>query len=104
MANRATWQDTEFHVGDKIAVHHQFRERGKIRTQVFGGIVIGIKGRGENKSFTVRRITIGNIGAELIWPLASPLIKKIVVEKKGKVRRAKLYYLRKGVKKRGKSR
>ena len=105
MANVTKWKETKFHVGDTIAIHHQFKEDKKTRTQIFEGVVIAIKGRGENKSFTVRKIASGGIGVERIWPLLSPWIEKIVVKKKkGNIRRAKLYYLRKGVKKRAKSR
>jgi large subunit ribosomal protein L19 len=82
-----------FEVGDTIDVHFTIREGDKMRIQVFTGIVIGIKGRGINKSFTVRRITYGE-GVEKVFPYNSPLIKKVAVKKKGKVRRAKLYYLR----------
>lgn len=99
MANIAKWKKIQFHVGDKIAVHHQFKEADKTRTQIFEGVVIAIRGRGENKTFTVRKIASGGIGVERIWPLITPWITKIVVVKRGKVRRAKLYYLRKGVKK-----
>jgi large subunit ribosomal protein L19 len=98
MANIAEWQNTKFQVGDTIRVHLKIKEEGKIRTQVFEGVVIAIKGRGENKSFTVRKMASGGIGVERIWPLISPWIKKIVVKKRGKVRRAKLYYLRKRAK------
>lgn len=101
MANIAKHGNTEFHVGDTVGVHHQFKEDGKTRTQAFEGVVIAIRGRGENKTFTVRKIASGGIGVERIWPLASPWIKKIVVLKKGKVRRAKLYYTRLSVKKKG---
>ena len=94
MANVVRWKNIEFHVGDTIAVHHTFKEGKKTRTQVFQGVVIAIKGRQENKSFTIRR-EAANVAVERIWPLISPWIKKIEVKKKGKVRRAKLYYLRK---------
>lgn len=99
MANIAKWKDTEFHVGDTVAVHQKFKEDDKVRTQIFEGTVIVIRGRGENKTFTVRKIAAGGIGVERIWPFISPWITKIVVKKEGHVRRAKLYYLRKGVKK-----
>jgi len=99
MVNIAKWEDIEFHVGDTVRVHQKFKEDEKIRTQVFEGKVIAIRGREENKTFTVRKIAIGGIGVERIWPLISPWITKIVVVKKGKVRRSKLYYLRKGVQK-----
>ena len=104
MANVVKWKDVEFHVGDIIAVHQKIEEDDKIRTQIFEGVVIAIKGREENKSFTVRKIAKGGIGVERIWPLISPWIAKIVVKKEGNVRRAKLYYLRKGVKKKSRSR
>lgn len=67
----------------------------KERIQVFEGKVIGIRGRGENKTFTVRRIGVGGVEIERIFPLSSPWITKIEVKEKGDVRRAKLYYLRK---------
>jgi len=95
MANQVKINETEFGVGDLIVVHQKIQEEKKMRTQPFQGIVIAIKGRGENKSFTVRKIAAGQIGVERIWPLNSPWIEKIEVKRKGKVRRAKLYYLRK---------
>ena len=64
------------------------------RTQIFEGIVIALKGSRENRMVTVRKIGIGAIGIERIFPLVSPWIKKIEVKKHGEVRRAKLYYLR----------
>jgi len=84
-----------FSVGDKIKVFQKIQEGDKIRIQPFEGIVIAIKGKGENKMFTVRKIAADRIGVERIWPLNSPWIEKIDIIKKGKVRRAKLYYLRK---------
>lgn len=86
--------EQNFNVGDTIKVYQKIYEAGKERTQVFEGTVISIKGRGENKMFTVRKICTGAIGVERIWPLISPHIAKIVVKNKGDVRRAKLYYLR----------
>ena len=83
----------DFEVGDTIDVHFTIMEENKMRVQVFSGIVIGIKGRGMNKSFTVRRISYGE-GVERVFPYNSPLIDKVTIKKKGKVRRAKLYYLR----------
>jgi large subunit ribosomal protein L19 len=85
--------EPEFDIGDTIDVHFMIKEENKMRIQVFSGIVIGKKGSGVSKSFTVRRISYGE-GVERIFPLHSPLIEKIAVKKKGKVRRAKLYYLR----------
>lgn len=87
--------EINFSPGDTIRVYQKIKEGEKTRTQVFEGIVLGIRGRGENKSFTVRKIAVGGIGVERIWPASSPLIEKVAVVKKGAVRRAKLYYLRK---------
>lgn len=88
-----------FAPGDTIAVHQKIQEDSKTRTQVFEGVVLGIKGRGENKTFTVRKV-VSNIAVERIYPLESPSIQKIDVKahSKRKIRRAKLYYLRKSVK------
>ena len=83
----------KFDVGDAVDVHFKIKEENKMRIQLFSGIVIGKKGAGSRKTFTVRRISYGE-GVERVFPLHSPLIEKIVVKKKGKVRRAKLYYLR----------
>jgi len=85
--------------GDIVRVHQKIKEDSKTRTQVFEGIVLGIKGRGENKTFTVRKV-VGDISVERIWPLESPTIEKIDVKGhlKNKVRRAKLTYLRKSFK------
>jgi large subunit ribosomal protein L19 len=94
MANQAKFGETTFSVGDTVVVSQKIVEGGKTRTQNFEGIVIAIRGKGEGKTFTVRKIAVGGIGVERIWPLNSPWITKIKVKKKGKVRRAKLYYLR----------
>lgn len=95
MANMIKLNDFNFAVGDTIAVHHKIKEGGKEKTQIFLGMVIAIKGsEPANKSFTVRKIGAGNIAVERIWPVLCPSISKIVVKKKGQVRRAKLYYLR----------
>ena len=94
MANQAKFGETTFSVGDQVKVHQKIIEGKKERTTVFEGIVISIRGRGENKSFTVRRIGAANIGIERIWPLSSPWLKKVEVKKEGQARRAKLYYLR----------
>ena len=83
----------QFDIGDTVDVHFSITEGDKTRIQVFSGIVIGRKGAGMGKTFTVRRISYGE-GVERVFPLSSPLIEKIKVKKKGKVRRAKLYYLR----------
>ncbi len=82
-----------FSVGDAVRVHTRVVEGDKERIQIFAGIVIGRKGRGLNETFTVRRISYGE-GVERVFPLHSPRIAKIEVEKQGKARRAKLNYLR----------
>ena len=84
---------TTFKVGDGIRVHTRVREGDKERIQIFAGIVIGRKGRGINETFTVRRISYGE-GVERVFPIHSPRIAKVEVEKVGKARRAKLNYLR----------
>jgi len=94
MANIAALKKVEFHTGDKVKIYQKIQEGEKSRLQPFEGIVIAIKGRAENKMFTVRKIAAGNIGVERIWPIESPWIEKIEVLKKGKVRRAKIYYAR----------
>jgi large subunit ribosomal protein L19 len=82
-----------FKVGDSVKVHTRVIEGDKERIQIFTGIVIGRKGRGLNETFTVRRISYGE-GVERVFPLHSPRIAKVEVEKAGKARRAKLNYLR----------
>ena len=96
MALTAKHNETLFGVGDQIKVFQKIKEGEKFRTQVFEGVVIGIKGREENRSFTVRRIGSQQIGIERIFPLFSPTIEKVQVMKEGTsgVRRAKLYYIR----------
>lgn len=86
----------EFGVGDSVRVHTKVVEGDKERIQVFAGIVIGRRGRGLNSSFTVRRISYGE-GVERVFPVHSPRVDKIEVERKGSVRRAKLTYLRKRI-------
>ncbi|OGU37598.1 MAG: 50S ribosomal protein L19 [Ignavibacteria bacterium GWB2_35_6b] len=83
----------QFNVGDRIRVHVRVIEGDKERIQPFEGDVIGFKGSGVNKSFTVRKISSG-VGVERIFPMSSPKVAKIEMVKQGKVRRAKLYYLR----------
>ena len=85
-----------FKIGDTVDVHVKIVEGEKERIQVFTGIVISRKGSGINESFTVRRL-VGNEGVERVWPLHSPSLDKIEVKKAGRVRRAKLYYLRERV-------
>lgn len=83
-----------FRVGDTIRVFYKIIEGDKMRIQPFEGIVISFRGSDVSKTFTVRRIGADQVGVERIFPLASPNIEKIVVVKRGDVRRAKLYYLR----------
>ncbi|MDR0370653.1 MAG: 50S ribosomal protein L19 [Prevotellaceae bacterium] len=83
-----------FRSGDTVTVAYRIIEGNKQRTQEFRGDVIRISGHGDKKRFTVRKIS-GNVGVERIFPMDSPFIEKITVNKYGKVRRAKLYYLRK---------
>lgn len=89
--------ETEFGVGDTIRLYLKTKEGDKTRKQVFEGMVIGIKGRGPGKSFTLRRIGSQKIGIERIFPLAATIIEKLEVVRRGTrgVRRAKLYYTRK---------
>ena len=82
-----------FEVGDTVDVHLKIKEGDKERVQIFSGTVISRKGRGMNESFTVRRL-VNEEGVERIFPVNSPNIVKIVPVRSGKVRRAKLYFLR----------
>lgn len=87
--------EQNIHIGDTLRVHTKVVEGGKSRVQIFEGILISLRGRGENKTFTSRKVGAGGIGVERTWPLTSRSIVKIEVKKKaGKVRRSKLYYLR----------
>ncbi len=83
----------EFSPGDSVRVYVKVREGEKERIQVFAGVVIARRSGGARETFTVRKIS-GGIGVERIFPLHSPIIDRIEVERKGAVRRAKLYYLR----------
>lgn len=108
MANRAVHSDVEFHIGDTIQVHYKIIEKEtkagktkkatveeiKERVQPFEGTLIAINGINENKSITVRRMGANGVGMERVFPLISPWIQKITVKRKGIVRRAKLYFLR----------
>jgi large subunit ribosomal protein L19 len=87
-------KNVEFRPGDIVRVTSKIKEGGKESSQQFEGTVIATRGRGDSKTFTVRKVGSGGVGVERIWPLNSPMISKIEIKKKGDVRRAKLYYLR----------
>jgi len=86
--------DSKFAVGDSVKVHTKVIEGDKERIQIFSGVIIGKRGTGLNETFSVRRISYGE-GVERVFPLHSPRVDKVEVERKGSVRRAKLTYLRK---------
>jgi large subunit ribosomal protein L19 len=88
-----------FNVGDQVKVHTRVVEGGKERIQIFAGIVLAKKGSGLGQSFTVRKISYGE-GVERVFPVHSPKVAKIEVTQRGKVRRARLHYLRDRVGKR----
>jgi large subunit ribosomal protein L19 len=85
----------DFVPGDVVKVHQKIQEGEKTRTQIFEGVVLGIKGRGENKMFTVRKL-VGDVAVERIFPISSPSIEKVALKahSKKKITQAKLYYLR----------
>ena len=83
----------DFRTGDNITLNYKIKEGDKERIQAFRGDVIKISGAGANKTFTVRKMSSG-VGVERIFPLYSPFIESVEVNRKGKVRRSKLYYLR----------
>lgn len=108
MANQVKINDSSFAVGDTVKVHYKIIEKEKKagttkrsvteeikhRVQPFEGIIIAVKGSPEGRTFTVRKLASDGIGVERIFPANSPWIKEITLVKKGRVRRAKLYYLR----------
>ena len=83
----------KFSAGDTVTVHYKIREGNKERIQQYRGVVIQRSGSGHTETFTVRKMS-GNIGVERIFPVASPFIEKIEMNKHGKVRRARIFYLR----------
>ena len=83
----------KFAVGDSVRVHTKVVEGDKERIQIFSGVVIGRRGHGLNEMFTVRRISYGE-GVERVFPVNSPRVERVEVERRGSVRRAKLTYLR----------
>ncbi len=82
-----------FKAGDTITVHYKIKEGNKERIQIYQGVVLQRAGKGLNETFTVRKIS-GNVGVERIFPITSPFIEKIEVNKRGVVRRARIFYLR----------
>lgn len=84
---------TNFEVGDYVKVHVKIKEGTRERIQIFEGTIIGMKGSGIKETFTVRRISYG-VGVERVFPVHSPRVEKVEIVRKGKVRRAKLFYLR----------
>ena len=83
----------EFSAGDTITVYYEIREGEKTRTQFFRGVVIQVKGTGSSKTFTIRKMS-GTIGVERIFPINLPALQKIEVNKRGSVRRKRIYYFR----------
>lgn len=84
---------TDFRVGDTVKVHTRVLEGGKERIQIFAGIIIAMKGTGVGQSFTVRKLSYGE-GVERVFPVHTPKIAKVEIVKRGRVRRARLHYLR----------
>ena len=87
-------RDLDFHPGDTLRVHYKIVEEKKTRIQAYQGTVLSIKGKGNSKTFTVRKISNG-VGVERVFYLQSPMIDKIEIAMLGRVRRAKVYYIRK---------
>ena len=83
-----------FSAGDTITAYYEIREGEKVRTQFFKGVVIQVKGQGLNKTFTIRKMS-GITGVERIFPLNMPTLQKIEINKKGKVRKSRIFYFRK---------
>ncbi|MFY0603357.1 MAG: 50S ribosomal protein L19 [Flavobacteriaceae bacterium] len=86
-------ENPEFSAGDTITVYYEIREGEKVRTQFFRGVVIQKRGSGTSETFTIRKMS-GTVGVERIFPVNLPTIQKIEVNKKGQVRRARIYYFR----------
>ena len=84
----------KFNAGDTITAYYEIREGEKVRTQFFKGVVIQVRGQGLNKTFTIRKMS-GTFGVERIFPLNMPTLQKIELNKKGKVRKSRIFYFRK---------
>jgi len=93
MANSLKHKEVTFHVGDTIRVHQMIQEGEKSRIQIFEGVVIAIHKK-DDPTFVVRKIAVGGIGVEKIFPLNAPVVDKIEVKKTSFTRRAKLYFMR----------
>jgi len=83
----------EFQAGDTITVYYEIKEGKKVRTQFYRGVVLQRKGTGSTETFTIRKMS-GTVGVERIFPVNLPAIQKIEINKRGKVRRARIYYFR----------
>ena len=83
----------EFRAGDTITVYYEIKEGNKTRTQFFRGVVIQLRGQGATRTFTIRKMS-GTVGVERIFPFNMPAVQKIELNKSGKVRRARIFYLR----------
>ncbi len=91
--NRTEIEHPDFQIGDTLKVHIKIKEGEKERIQAYTGTLIARDGTGSTETITVRRIAFGE-GVERVFPIHSPIVQKIEVERRGRVRRAKLYYLR----------
>jgi large subunit ribosomal protein L19 len=94
MANQISLLGKVANVGDLVRLHLKVKEGEKERIQVYEGMLIKIRGRQENLTFTVRKIAVGNIGVERIFPANIPSLVKFEIKKPGSVRRSKIYYVR----------
>lgn len=94
MARSFSYKDKTFDIGDTVTVAYRLREGKKERIQNFKGVVIKIRGQRTNKMFTIRKISRSGIGVERIFPLVSPLIKDITLDKKSVYKRARAFFIR----------
>src|SRR3989344_970411 len=95
MANHIIVKDVDCKIGDTIKISYSFKEGDKFKKQIFQGILLAIKGEGNNRMITVRKLSHDNLGIERIFPVISPFIESVTVVKHGVVRRSKLYFIRK---------
>lgn len=94
MTRSVNMHSADIQVGDTVQIHYAIKDKDKKKNQLFEGIVLKIRGKGDNKMFTVRKMTRSNIGVERIFPVISPFIEKIEVTKKSTARRAHVGYIR----------